>query len=655
MRNCWSSKSSRVRTLISIFTIALALDIPASAQSNIDTTQVLSEPRRSSTGYAFPMDVGRRAMLTGTMGELRSTHFHAGLDINTANVGQPILAANDGYIYRATITTGGYGTVLYIRHPDGKGTLYAHLTEYVGPIAEHVLQERYRRKQSEIDLFFKPGQFPVKKGDVIAKSGNTGGSGGPHLHFELRSANEEALNPMTLDYPEVQDNLAPVPQKLAFRTMDIKSRINDQYGRFEYHVIRKGKDYYVNQPVAASGLIGLEVLAHDKQENSTFRFGISLIQVYANGQKVFSQKIEKINFGESRNILAVLDFRTMETRGYRFNKLYVDDGNRLNYYSGTTARKGIQVTDEDVNVEVKLTDYHGNSSSIFSTLKATPPGTTAEFNETAFRALTTDITANVLSVNVNMCQSADESNLTGKIQVYENGKVQTMIPSYSARSRHVFLIDLNKLRPDSIVTCAGSWVSNFRDRIPSGTSYKYYGDVADIEFQPLSLYDTLFLSTNYDSTFRETFTLGSRTTPLQQSIRIQLKPLKHYPPTKSLGVYRFDGNGYTHMNSTWKNGMVSFSSLTLGQYTILYDTVPPTIRATQLNGLSARLRIRDELSGISYFEASINGQWLLMTYDYKTGLMYSEKLDRSQPLKGDFELKVVDNAGNESIFKQRIP
>jgi hypothetical protein len=594
-------------------------------------------------------------MLTGTMGELRSTHFHAGLDIDTEGIGQPVVASNEGYIYRATVATGGYGTVLYVRHPDGRGTVYAHLNELVGPIAEHVLQERYRRKQSEVDLFLKPGQFPVSKGELIAKSGNTGGSGGPHLHFELRGPSEEALNPMTLAFNEIIDKTPPLPQRIAFRTMDIQSRINDQFGRFEYALQKKGKDYFVSQPVSATGRIGLEILAHDKQENSKFRFGINLIEVFANNEKVFTQTIDKIKFAESRNILAVVDFRTMETRGYRFNKLYIDDGNPLPYYKGTSNKNGISIKGEDVDVEIKLTDYHGNSSSVFTKLKAAPLSKTADFNESTVRALTTDIAGGILTLNVNMCEPADESALSGTVQVYVNGMMQTQGPSYSARARNVFLFDLNRIQPDSIVTCSGTWVSNLRDRVPSGIQYRYYSDLIDVDFPAWSLYDTLFLATTYDSTTRETFTIGSRTTPLRHPVRVQLAPQKQYKQTKSLGVYRVDGNGYSYMSGTWKNGRVSFNSMELGQFTIMYDTIAPSIRPISISGFVARLKTRDDLSGISYFEASINGRWLLMTYDYKTGILYSERLDRSIPLKGDFELKVVDNAGNESIFRKRIP
>jgi hypothetical protein len=587
------------------------------------------------------------------MGELRSTHFHAGLDIH-ANVGDPVLAANDGYIYRASVQTGGYGTVLYVRHPDGRGTVYAHLSEFVGPIADHVLHERYRRKQSEVDLFFKPGQFPVTKGSVIAKSGNTGGSGGPHLHFELRGPNEDALNPMTLNFEEIQDHIGPLPQRIAFRTMDMDSRINDQFGRFEYALQKKGKNFALNQPIAATGRIGLEVLAYDKMENSTFRYGINQIEMFANNEKVFSQSIDKISFGETRNILALMDFKAMETRGYRYNKLYVDDGNRLQFYHGTSLKKGIEI-DDDVSVEIKLTDFNGNSTSVFTTLRASPMSANATFNEPGIRPLVADVAGSVLTLNVHMCAPRDESSLSGSVQIYSNGKIQTQAPSYSSRAHNVFLVDLNKIQPDSIVTCTGTWVSNFKDRVPSNTAYRYYSDLVDIDFSARSLYDTLFLSTSYDSAFRETFTVGTRLTPLQQSVYIQLKPLKNYIPSKSLGVYRVDRDGYTFMNSVWKNGKVGFNSMALGQFTMMYDTVPPAARAMSINSSIVKMKIRDDLSGISYFEASINGEWLLMTYDYKTGIAYSERLDRTKQLRGDFEMKVVDNAGNETIYRHKIP
>lgn len=181
------------------------------------------------------------------MGELRNTHFHAGLDIDTPCIGVPVLAAESGYIVRATATSGGYGNVLFVAHPDGNTTVYAHLEEFKGAVAEYIQQERYKRKVSEIDLEFAPNQFPVTKGELLALSGNTGGSGGPHLHFEVRNANNQAINPLLYEFAEVKDNLAPLVFKIALKTLDAQSRINDQFGRFEFSVVKKG-DTYVLPP-----------------------------------------------------------------------------------------------------------------------------------------------------------------------------------------------------------------------------------------------------------------------------------------------------------------------------------------------------------------------------------------------------------------------
>jgi hypothetical protein len=106
--------------------------------------------------------------------------------------------------------------------------------------------------------------------------------------------------------------------------------------------------------------------------------------------------------------------------------------------------------------------------------------------------------------------------------------------------------------------------------------------------------------------------------------------------------------------SEWKGNRIVFTTRSFGDYILLKDTVPPTITPVSITSNVARLRIKDNLSGISYFEANINGEWVLMVYDYKTGYIKSEKLDKAIPMKGDFTMKVVDNAGNENIYKQKI-
>ena len=223
------------------------------------------------------------------------------------------------------------------------------------------------------------------------------------------------------------------------------------------------------------------------------------------------------------------------------------------------------------------------------------------------------------------------------------------------KNQSVYLIDLRDYLPDSISTCQGSINYSFQDRIPSETDYSYYSDLLDIEFSKSSLFDTMFLAVSYDTLHgKESFKIGSRLVPLHQSIDITLKPHLNYTQTKDLGVYRKEGNSDSYLPADWKNNRIHFSTREFGEFVIQRDTIAPTIAPVSVNSTAARLKIRDNLSGISYFEANINGEWMLMVYDYKTGYIKSEKLDKSKPLKGDFELKVVDNAGNEKIYKQKI-
>lgn len=604
----------------------------------------------AANNYLFPIRPGTTSIITGTMGELRNTHFHAGLDIDTPGVGYHVLSVQDGYISRATCTTGGYGNVLFITHPDGNTTVYAHLDEFKGVVGDYVRRERYSRKVSEIDLQFSPNQFPVSRGDVIALSGNTGGSGGPHLHFEVRNNNNEAINPLIYEFEEVKDHVAPLAFKIALKTMDSKSRINDQFGRFEFSVVRSGNTYSLPYPILASGNIGVEVLAHDKMENTRFRYGINYIDMKVNDQIIFTQTIDKIDLNESRRILTLMDYKALELKGARYNKLYIEDGNQLNYYSGTEKKSGIVIGDADTPVQITLKDFGGNISTVNFTLKPSNPVDETSLLGMMSKPFETEYQENILKLSVKTCLQEK-----GEIAVWQKGKSTSINVAYKGKNQSVYLIDLQHYLPDSINTCQGSINYSFQDRIPSETDYTYYSDLLDIEFPKSSLYDTTFLAVSYDTLQgKESFKIGSRLVPLHQSIGITLKPHLNYTPTKDLGIYRKEGNTYSYMPAEWKNNRIRFTTREFGEFVIRRDTLPPAIAPVSVNATSARFKIRDNLSGISYFEANINGEWLLMIYDYKTGYIKSEKLDKSKLLKGDFELKVIDNAGNEKIYKQKI-
>lgn len=602
-----------------------------------------------SSGYLFPINPGVPAMLTGTMGELRSTHFHAGLDIDTPGIGIPVTCVADGYVMQATASTSGYGNVLYVKHTDGNVSVYAHLEEFKGAVGQYVREQRYAQQTSEINLNFQPNQFPVRKGDVIALSGNTGSSGGPHLHFEIRNADNEAINPMTYNFGEIRDGVAPWVEKIAIRTLSNEARVNDQFGRFEFSVLRQQNNYYLSKPLLASGTLGIEVLAHDKMANSRFRYGINYVEMLVDNEKVFSQTIDKINFSESRGILTLMDFKTLEQRGARFNKLYVDDGNRLNYYKGSTDRSFVQVKDKDVNITILLRDYHGNTSTVTFTLAPSPLVSVTPLLGAMTRPHEIDLYENTLKVTVKPCASAADEPLT----IYQGTEATTLPQVYGNQHQRVYLVDLKKHLPDSLQTCQGVIRLHYKDRVPSGTDYRFYSNRIEVNFPERALYDTLYLAAAYDSA-KNIVTLGSRFAPLHVPVDISVRPHEKLTPSADLGVYRKEGNGYYFVKSTWQNGWVRFTSRDLGEFTFRRDTIAPTITKLSVTSSSARFRIRDNLSGIARFEANINGEWLLMVYDYKTGIVRSERLDAKKLLKGDLVFKVVDNAGNEGVYKQKI-
>ena len=645
MKNCWSLRLSRLLFYISFLSTNVfgQFSRPDELDSNKKTP--------ATTDYLFPVNPGKQGFLAGTMGELRSTHFHAGIDIRTNNMaGIPILSAKEGYISRAIVSSFGYGRVLYVSHPNGHTTVYGHLDRFKGEAADYIREEQYRKKSFEIDLSFPAGKFPVLAGDTIALSGNTGASQGPHLHFEIRDQDNEALNPLKFGFEEIKDNYAPTAQKIALKTLDINSRINDRFGRFEFYIYKVGNSYIFSKPILAHGRIGVELLAHDKMEKSAFRFGINYIEMFADSQRVFSQTIERINFEESRGILALMDYKTMKTTGNRFNKLYIDDGNRFDYHDGSHQSGEIQVGSKVVPVRIDLRDEYGNQSQVRFKLMPSPVAEEVITLPAMKAPMEFDLLENTLIISSQHCAAVANPLLT----MFHKKERQQIRPTYGNKLRDVYLIDLRKVLPDSVVTCAGSLPFNFKDEVPSGTKYKFYNDLVDIQFQENSLYDTLFLNiSRIERDSSEVFTIGSRVVPLFKPLDITLKPKNKYRNIEKTAVYRV-GNGNSYLNGKWSNDRIRFSTRELGDFQILEDTIPPTITRISINGNSARLRIRDGLSGISHFEANINGEWLLMNYDYKSGIIQSEKLDKKKPLKGDFQLKVVDQSGNERIFKQKI-
>lgn len=605
--------------------------------------------------FLYPINPGLPGSLAGTMGELRNTHFHSGLDIRTNNViGLPVLASKSGYISRVSVGPVGYGNVIYITHPDGYTTIYAHLDKFKGTLAEYVLKEHYLKKAANINLYLKPGQFPVQRGDTIALSGNSGSSGGPHLHFDIRDKNNYALNPLLVEsFPEIVDELPPAVEKIALRTLDIDSRINDRFGRFEFHAKRVGNNFVFDVPILATGTIGVEILAKDKlAPNSRFYGGVNYIQVRVDSQLIFNQSIDKLNIAKGRHILTVMDFKALRSSGTRFYKLFLDDGNGLNFYEKSPGNGKIKVqSGDDKDVEVTMKDSFGNASKLSFRLRPSPMSREVPLLEPLKTDLEYDIHENILMVSSRVC-ATDSSRAV----VYTRQGKRVIEPDYSNANRAVYLIDLRKEIPDSIVTCGKTVTPKIVASVPSEGQYQYYSDIMDVQFPVNAVYDTVYLNADHQlfADSSEVFTLGSRYVPLNKTIKVAIRPAKKITWNESMGVYRLEGRGYSHLGGKWENGAVHFSTREFGEFTILKDLNAPTIRPVVVNNYTARFKIQDDLSGISSYRATIDGQWLLMYYDAKTATIWSERLNKDELMKGEFKLVVVDEAGNRAVYTNNL-
>ncbi len=613
-------------------------------------SSLVSAFAQSSNYYIFPIRTGQQNYLSGNMGELRSNHFHAGIDIKTSGVeGLPVYAAADGFISRIKTSAWGYGNALYIQHPNGETTVYAHLLNYNDPIQDFVRTAQYAQKTFEIELFPERTQFPVKQGEVIAFSGNTGGSGGPHLHFEIRDRNQEVLNPLSYEFAEVVDNIPPDIDRIALISLEKDARINDQFGRFEFNLSKSGAKYQIKEPIFLHGLVGIELLGNDRANGAGNRNGIACIETFLDEEKIFYQNITKFSFSETRDILAFHNYPVYKQTGKRFYKLYIDEGNSLPFYSQTKNKGRLRIRASSKHtVTINAYDTYQNKSQLsFQVIHKAPTN-----NSTGNIATSeSEVIKNTLKITAHASGAGNSSGT-----FFANRMQYKRSPDYSHGSNSIFLWDLRKGLPDSVEIQGNTWKYNFRALVPSGKVFNLYHKRMDIYFPKTALYDTLYFTSDYwQDGNMEIFGIGNDIFPLRKNIYVTLKPSLNYKNKARTHVYSVSSSGsFGFEGGDWENSNIKFNTRNFGKFTILADTVPPTINAIKINKDELRFIISDGLSGIDSYETTIDGEWILMQYDYKRDLIWSDKLKKDQPFKGELILKVKDRAGNEAEYKAKL-
>jgi hypothetical protein len=302
--------------------------------------------------------------INGTFGELRDDHFHSGIDID-GSTGEPVFAAADGFIDRVRVQASGYGNVLYVKHPNGYTTVYAHLDRFSSEIQKFVKETQYKRERFEVDLHPADGQFKVKKGQEIGKLGNSGSSSGAHLHFEIRrSGSDKALNPLSFGLPVV-DKTPPEIRDMKVYFLNEKREVMTGKPFPLQH--RKDGSAIVAGDTAHLGAwrIGFGIKAFDKQTGRKNDNGIYSIALYADGQLTYQWRMDELDFDETRYLNAHVDYPARQRYGAWFHRCFILPGDRLSNYARSESLGAIAISkDKATKIVVKVADAASNTSII---------------------------------------------------------------------------------------------------------------------------------------------------------------------------------------------------------------------------------------------------------------------------------------------------
>ncbi|HOG20722.1 MAG TPA: M23 family metallopeptidase, partial [Salinivirgaceae bacterium] len=282
---------------------------------------------KSQPYFSNPLDIHQT--LSGSFGELRSSNFHSGIDIKTNGItGHKVYAVADGFVSRINISPFGYGKAIYIDHPNGYTSVYAHLDSFVLQISDYVEKEQYERESFAVNLFLEPDVMPVKKGDIIGFSGNSGTSMGPHLHFEIRNTRtQKSLDPLNFNF-DVVDNIPPKFHNLYIYPFGENSHVNGETQRIRKHIVRKGNTFQLanNDTIKALNRIGFAAHVNDKVNNSNNICDIVNLIVEVNDVKTFELNISEISFSEVRYVQSHIDYELYRKHKRFVHKCFIEPG-----------------------------------------------------------------------------------------------------------------------------------------------------------------------------------------------------------------------------------------------------------------------------------------------------------------------------------------
>lgn len=535
-------------------------------------------------------------VLSGTFGELRSNHFHSGIDIKTRGVtGHEIRAIADGYVSRIKVSAWGYGYALYISHPNGYTSVYGHLQSYNNKIASYVKDYQYKIKSFGFNHYLSKNALPVKKGEVIGLSGNTGYSFGAHLHFEIRESHTQCpLNPLLFGF-EVKDNINPIIEYVKVFPLNDHTFINHSDTAIVFPVEKKSKLYTNSQydTIEFSGEIGLGISTYDKLNYAYNHNGVYAIELFVDSVLHYKHDLDKYCFHETKYINSLIDYERYLKKRDRIQKSFIEPGNQLSIYKNVTNSGHISFNDTLFHViTYKVEDLAGNESVYSVVVKNKKRGDALASGE-----------KNKLGISH---FQHDEENY------YSTDGCMVYLPANILYKDMMFCFEKHKPLENTL-TPVFSIHNKF---VPLHGSYS-----VSIQSKGLShkLKTKAFIA------------------------RLDEDGELFYEGGKWKGSYLMAKTRY-------------FGNFAVAIDTVAPEITPVNFsdkdNVSDLEEL--QVKIEDDITGIRKYTPILNGKWLLMEYDGKNNMLTYKIDKRLKQGQNKFKLVVTDRRNNRSIYTAEL-
>lgn len=550
-----------------------------------------AQPTFEDPQFIPPIDID--LVPSGNFAEFRSNHFHSGVDLKTQGViGFDVKAVQKGFISRIKISPWGYGNALYIDHPTGHTTVYAHLSEFSSNIEEYARRKQYASESFAVDLYLKPSEITVEQGDVVGKTGNTGGSTAPHLHYEVRRSKDQvALDPEQFGL-EIPDTTPPTIRGIRLYALNDQTRISPYNGSAKGFVVEGANGQYrvrSGQTVAAHGLIGIAVHAREKYDVSPNICGVRKVELFVDDEPHFTANLDRVNFGTTRFLHAHMDHRLYYSNKMHYHKCFKRGNNKLDIYEGDDSMGAISVSEgEPRKIKIVVHDTNGNSSTLEFVVEA--PGA-----DSGLLKFPEPISGELMKASEQNTFSADGVSLIiPKGALYEDiGLTYRKTPGAS----HM-LSDMH-------------YVGNPYDAVQKKFS--------------ISIAPTTWLKGKMDKVMI-----------VRKDEKGRVKPVSS-----------------TYGNQVITARVRNFGTFYLMADTVPPTVHILDMKESMSGRSSFNVRVGDNLSGVDEWRATLDGQWILMKYEPKQRKL-THTFDEFSEGKGErrFKMVVKDERGNETIVER---